>query len=799
MTQESMQYTVGLTAEEVKNRIEKGQINRVPGKKTGKTVKEIILTNTITFFNLLNLIFFLLILFVGSYKNGTFAFLLIINTGIGIIQEIRTKKTLDSLRLMTAPKARAIRDHSLKTIPVEDLVMDDVILLRSGDSVPSDCILLSGEPEVNESLLTGEEDNVPKKTGSQLYSGSFIVSGEGMARVIHVGSANYIETISEEARKFQPVNSLLRNYINKILKTISYIIVPLCGLFFALQYFVRHTTLQSAVVQTVSAGIGMIPEGLVLLTSIALTLGVLRLSRKKTLVQELYCIETLARVDTICFDKTGTLTKGKMKVENAYPLADSETMDAAFSQVLYAADTLNPTTEALRDYYEEPSKKWNVKKVIPFSSDRKYSGFSFEDKGTYYMGASSILFPANTELNEAVSKQAELGFRVIVIGHSIMDPVAYEIPGDLKPIGYVTLSDLLRDDCEKTLTFFKNQGVDLKCISGDDPLTVSRIAKKCGFESADSYVDATTLKNHDDIQNAVRTYSVFGRVTPQQKREMVECLQADGHVVAMTGDGVNDILAMKKSDCSIAMATGSEATKHAAQIVLLNSDFQSMPDIVKEGRRVINNIRKASSMYLIKTTYSVLLTFFLLILGFIFPEKNTEYPFMAIQQTLISAFAVGIPTFFMQLEPSFKKPEKNFMLSAFRSAIPAGITIAIFSLLIKLIFGIFNTESTVAQLSTLSVLSMGYIYFFSLKRIYSPMNLYRRIVAYTMEVLYILIMIFAEHILEFQDLRFSEVMVLLAAVTATPIFIDIGESIFDYVEKKKEKIKERKTLKRKAK
>ena len=761
----------GLTNAQVERKVAEGQVNITDQNTRGKTVKQIILSNTITFFNILNIIFFIMILAVGSYKNCLFMWVIIVNTVIGIIQELRTKKTLDSLAILTASTANVIRESKEIKIPIENLVTDDIMLLSTGDQIAADAELIEGEVEVNESMLTGESDNIIKKPGDQIFSGSFVTSGSCMCRIVHVGKDNYIETISGEAKKFKKVNSKLRNSINAILKAVSFMIVPLCGGLFAKAYFLNHESFRSAVEQMVTSGIGMIPEGLVLLTSTALTLGVLRLARQRTVVQELFCIETLARVDVLCLDKTGTLTEGRIVVEEAVPLeGKTDEFYAAFRNLIANQQSQNATQIGLAEHFGEPEEVWAPTKVIPFSSERKFSGVSFEGHGTYYMGAAQFLLPEDTELPRILDPYMENGMRVLILAHSSTCPEDYSLPDDLYPVGFVAMSDVIRNDCKKTVNFFREQGVSLRVISGDDALTVSKIAEKCGIDHADRYINVYGLSD-DELKQAVRDFYIFGRVSPEQKEKMVEYLQEMGHTVAMTGDGVNDVLALKKADCSIAMASGAEAAKHTANIVLLDSDFASMPSVVNEGRRVINNICSASSMYLIKTTFSVLLTLGTLIVGH-------KYPFQAVQLSIISGCAVGIPTFFLQMEPTFSIIPNDFMSRVFKNAFPAGITIAFFTFLITNI-GLSLNLNNAGMLSTICVIMIGFIYFFMLKRIYYPLSVYRRIVIYVMETAYLVIMIIGREILEFTDVSVTGVLVLVGVITMAPIIIDLLESFYN--------------------
>ncbi len=653
----------GLTDEQVNERIEQGKVNADENPNT-RTYKQIVRENTLTFFNFLNLVLLILVLMVGSYKNAFFVGIIIINTLIGIAQEIRAKKTIDKLAILTAKKSIVIREGKKWTVPTEDLVLDDLVCLKTGDQVPADAKVLEGSVEVNESLLTGESDNLPKNVGDELFSGSFVTSGEACCQIIHVGKDNYAAQITSEAKEFKRHNSELKNSLNAILKVISIIIVPLGALLFYKQYYIVENTFKASVVSMVAGVLGMIPEGLVLLTSVALTLGALVLANKKTLVQELYCIETLARVDTLCLDKTGTITEGTMCVGRVEPwsesllrnltedkeepdeggmlqdqeiqpenaetqnpdtgsqteadqaeitdetavLQDIHEIEDMMGNLMYVLKDQNATIDALRKRF--PTKtSMTPEHIIPFSSDRKYSGAVFEDRGTYLMGAAQFLFPeGREEILEVCQKYAQEGLRVLTLAHSSQMAEGTELPADLEPVALLLLTDVIREEAPDTLKFFDSQEVDLKVISGDDPVTVSAIAKRAGLKNAESYVDATTLETEEDLEEAVSKYSVFGRVTPQQKKEMVQALQKQGHTVAMTGDGVNDVLALKEADCSIAMAQGSDAAKNIANVVLLDSNFASMPHIVNQGRRVVNNIRTAASMFLIKTMFSVMLS-----------------------------------------------------------------------------------------------------------------------------------------------------------------------------------------------
>lgn len=782
----------GLTDEQVNARIAEGKVNADENPNT-RTYKQIVRENTLTFFNFLNLVLLVLVLLVGSYKNAFFVCIIIINTLIGIAQEIRAKKTIDKLAILTARKSVVIREGQKWTVPTEELVLDDVVCLKTGDQVPADARILEGSLEVNESLLTGESDNLPKNEGDELFSGSFVTSGEACCQIIHVGKDNYAAQITSEAKEFKRHNSELKNSLNAILKVISIIIVPLGALLFYKQYYIVGDTFRDSVVSMVAGVLGMIPEGLVLLTSVALTLGALVLANKKTLVQELYCIETLARVDTLCLDKTGTITEGTMCVERVEPYVSTgrvetavtgsepaesteaeeqvqtdsafmEEIDVIMGNMMYVLKDQNATIDALRKRF--PAKQdMTPEHVIPFSSDRKYSGAVFEEKGTYLMGAAQFLFPEdNEELTEKCQAYAEEGLRVLVLAHSSQNAEGTELPEGLEPLALMLLTDVIREEAPDTLAFFDSQEVDLKVISGDDPVTVAAIARRAGLKNADSYVDATTLTTEEELQDAVAQYSVFGRVTPQQKKAMVQALQSQGHTVAMTGDGVNDVLALKEADCSIAMAQGSDAAKNIANVVLLDSNFASMPHIVNQGRRVVNNIRTAASMFLIKTMFSVMLSLLTIFFG-------NAYPFEPIQMSLISACAVGIPTFLLAQENNYEKIDHTFLRHVFINAFPAAITITFCVFAVMLVCQ--NVYHSMAMLNTACVLVTGWNYMAALKTVYAPLNTYRKVIIYGMQFIFFAAAVIFQKLLSLGSLDFGMIILVFILMTFAPVLIDV--------------------------
>lgn len=808
----------GLTNEQVQQRIEEGKINVNENPNT-RSYKQIVRENVLTFFNFLNLALMIMVLLVGSYKNSMFMGIIVINTVIGIIQEVRAKKTLDKLAILTESKAVVLREGKKWSISTEKLVLDDILFLKTGDQVPADARVLEGSIEVNESLLTGESDNLQKNEGDELFSGSFVTSGEACCQVIHVGKDNYASQITSEAKEFKRHNSELRNSLNAILKTISVIIVPMGMLLFYKQYYIAGNGIRDAVVNMVAAVLGMIPEGLVLLTSVALTLGALTLTRKNTLVQELYCIETLARVDTLCLDKTGTITAGTMCVEQVQPYVEGmeikapdganvsesestingaegetkELTELAASEIQGAENTgltvsgaqleltmgeiervmanmmsvlkdKNATADALHKRFSRRTDM-PVDHCIPFSSDRKYSGVAFKEEGTYLMGAAQFLFPdGNEDLMKQCSAYGKEGLRVLVLAHSPNLNQENELPEGLKPVALFMLTDIIRDNALETLAFFKDQGVDLKVISGDDPVTVSAIAKKAGLENADKYIDATTITTPEDMERAVAECSVFGRVTPQQKKEMVLALQKQKHTVAMTGDGVNDVLALKEADCSVVMAEGSDAAKNIANVVLMDSNFAAMPEIVNQGRRVVNNIRTAASMFLIKTIFSVLLCLITIFWG-------DSYPFEPIQMSLISACAVGIPTFLLAQENNFNKIESGFLRYVFMNAFPAAVTITGCVFTIMLVCQ--NVYHSNVMLSTACFLVTGWNYMAALKTVYAPLSRYRKIIIYGMQFIFFFAAVCVQNLLALGSLEFGMIILVFILMTFSPVVIEV--------------------------
>ena len=709
----------GLTPEQVLERTAKGLSN---GKEeiTTKTVPQILRDNIVTPFNLLNLILAVLVLLTGSWKNCLFMGVIVCNILIGTVQEIRAKRIIDRLSLIAAPKAHVLRGGHTVEIPLSELVLDDLMVLSAGSQVCADAEVVEGSCEVNESLLTGESDPVLKKTGDQLLSGSFVVSGRCKAQAVRVGAESYAAKITRSAKYLKRPDSEIMSGINKLIRYIGLTLIPVGAALFIKAVFFSGDDVSAAVVGTVAALIGMIPEGLVLLISVILAVSVIRLSRRGALVQELFSIEMLSRVDVLCLDKTGTITQGAMQVDQVVPLGEEsvETLRAAAAAVVAATGDENPTAAAVGELC--PESGWHAAAVVPFSSARKWSGASFPHRGTWVLGAGEFVLGADyAAILPRCREAAERGERVLVLAVS-EEPFSLQdgLPAGLRAAGLLFLSDKIRPGAQETLAYFTSQGVELKVISGDDPVTVSSVARRVGLPGAERWVDAATLKSEEDIRAAAGRYAVFGRVTPAQKLSLVKALKEAGHTVAMTGDGVNDVMALRESDCSVAMAAGSDAARNVSQIVLMDSDFSAMPHIVAEGRRSINNLQRSASLFLTKTTFST-------ILAICFMFLTASYPFQPIQLTLISTLTIGIPSFFLALEPNRERLRGRFLVNVMERALPGGITMASNVLLLTALSPWLGFSP--AQFSTLSVLLTGYTGLLNLWRISRPFDCWRMI------------------------------------------------------------------------
>lgn len=712
----------GLTTKQVEELTNQGLVNYETDVKT-KSIGQIIATNFLTLFNFLNLGLGLAIFFVGEYKNLLFLGVVICNTFISTVQEIRSKLTIDKLSLLNEPKTTVIRNGKQQEIDIHKIVLGEITKFSPGNQICTDSKILEGEVLVNESLITGESEPETKTQGEELLSGSFIVSGHCIAETIHVGKDNYTAKISAEAKYLKKINSEIMNFIKRIIKYISIAIIPIGILLFLHQLGLDGNTFNEAVVNTVAALIGMIPEGLVLLTSTVLAISVIRLSKHRVLVRELYCIETLARVDTICLDKTGTLTQGEMEVNQIIPLNLTPMSDItdALGIMSYHMEIDNQTIEAINKKYARKND-YKVLKTVPFSSQNKWSGISFE-KESYIIGAPEIVLKDTTKIKKELDNYSKDN-RVVLLAKS-KTKLDKKLPTDIKPMALILINDKIRPDAQITLEYFKQQGVDIKLISGDNPITVAGVAKKVGLQNI-KYVDMNDT--NQSLETLAKEYNVFGRVKPNQKKDLILELKKQGHTVAMTGDGVNDVLALKEADCSIAMNSGSDAARNVSQLVLLDSNFSSMPKVVGEGRRSINNIQRSSSLFLCKTTYATLLAVIFLFL-------NRAYPFIPIQLTLTSIVTIGIPSFILALEPNNERINGRIIINVLRKSLPTALTIVTNIIIITILPEVIRL--TEIEVSTLAVLLTGFTGFMLLYRISVPFNTLRRILFITMICLFI--------------------------------------------------------------
>lgn len=762
----------------------------------GKSAGEIIRSNALTFFNLIFVVIAVLLCLVGSYRNLTFLPVVIGNTLIGIFQELRAKRILDKMSLLHAPHAVALRDGAEQKLAANDLVRGDIVVLSAGDQIPADATVLQGSVQVNEALLTGESDEIEKEPGSELLSGSFVVAGRCYARLDKVGDESYIAKLTREAKAVQTgEQSEMIRAINRIVKWICFTIVPIGVILFAQSYFYSGETLQKSVVSAIAAVIGMIPEGLYMLTTIALVLGTMRLARRKVLLHDMKSIETLARVDVLCVDKTGTITEPGMNVQEAHAFEcakndqfDDEALQDLLADYCLAAQDTNETMQALRAFSEQrrlehPQEAKIALDVQPFSSSKKYSSITFET-GTYLFGAPEfVLKGAYAQVAEELRPFLDAGCRVLLLARSRGEGNPPE------PLGYAVLTGRVRENAKETFAYFKEQDVTVKVISGDNARTVSEIAKQAGIENADKFVDAAMLVTDEQLARAAETYTVFGRVTPAQKQKLVQAMQKAGHTVAMTGDGVNDILAMKDADCSVAMASGSEAAAQAAQVVLLDSDFARMPDVVLEGRRVVNNIERSASLFLVKNLFSLLLSVFSAV-------SFLTYPLEPAQVSLIAMFTIGIPGFLLALEPNYVRIEGNFLKKVLLRALPAALTdvLAVGALVIcGEVFGL--SDGDIATAATMLLAVVG---FMILIRISKPLTKMKYAIILVNIAGLIFCGIFLKQLFALSDMsRICVLLMIIFAFAAESVFRNLS-ILGVFLERKtgalKEKIRERRGM-----
>lgn len=756
----------GLTAAEVNARIEAGKIN-IADDSSDRTTGKIIRDNLLTYFNLIFLVITVLLCIAGAFRDLTFLPIIIGNILIGIVQELRAKKTLDKMKILNAGHAVVIREGKRQKVTAEELVIDDLVWLSSGDAICADSVVVSGEITVNESMLTGEADGIVKKENEELLSGSFVVSGEGYARLTRVGNDSYISKLTNEAKALKKgeESEMIRS-INMFVKVIGIIIIPMSVILFVQAFVFRNASFRTSITSMVASIIGLIPEGLYLLTTLALAVSMMKLAKDKVLLHDMKSIESLARVDVLCVDKTGTITKPEMTVTEIVSCDDS--MNEVFADYVMSSIDNNATAVALKKYLNDNNVmngKRTESKVYPFNSTVKYGAMAFNDD-YYVLGAPEFIIKTGfNNLKDDISQYTTKGYRVIVLAKAESLTRDGVIDGEILPLGFVVLANEIRDNAVETFTYFKEQGVAIKVISGDNPATVSEVARQAGIENAEKYVDASTLTDNLMISEAIAKYTVFGRVTPKQKQQFVKALKMQGHTVAMTGDGVNDILALKDADCSVAMASGSEATAQAAQIVLLDSDFSRMPEIVLEGRRVVNNVQRSASLFLVKNLFSLLLTIFSTVL-------MISYPLMPSQVSLISMFTIGIPGFLLALEPNKSRIKGHFLGNVLLKALPAGLT-DFFAVSALVICGhVFNIPST--DIATASTLLIAVVGFMIMIKISHPFNKFK----YGILALNIFGLIFCGLFLDnlFAMSDMSNICILL-----TIVFGFAAESMFRYI------------------
>ena len=716
-------YQKGLTTEQVNLQIEKGYKNIAQDKIT-KTKGQIVKDNVCTLFNLLNFGIAIALALVGAWSNMVFILIIITNILIAIIQEFHAKKLVDELSLLSVPSAIVVRDGKEIIIQVEDIVLNDVMVLDSGKQICVDGTVLAGKAEINESLLTGESDPIPKEANDKVLSGSSVISGKCYVQVTHVGNDSYATKLAQETKKMRSVHSELVTSMRKVTKFTSFLIIPLGVILFVQAYFMRDNTIAEAVVSSAAGLLGMLPKGLVLLISIGLAVGVGKLAKAKVLVQELFSLETLAHVDVLCLDKTGTITEGRMKVEGIYPLMEDVDYETVIGSFLNHTDDNNATFQALNEYFEKNNKYEPLDKV-PFSSQRKWSAMKFEEGGTFVIGAPEKL--TDKPLPQSLADEILNGKRVLLAGFTSEEVKADTPLSNVTPFLGIVISDPVRANAKQTMDYFKREGVKIKIISGDNPVTVSSIAKEAGVEDYASYVDMSSIDKNASVDDLVDKYSVFGRVSPEQKRQIVTALKKKGHSVAMTGDGVNDLLALKEADCSIAIGEGSDAARQTAQLVLLNSDFSSLIQVLSEGRRVVNNITRVASVFFIKTIYSVILAF-LCIIG------NFAFPFVPIQITLIDAAIEGYPAFFTSFEADNRKITGKFLPTVLLRALPNALTIILGIIIVSVTAS--KVQIPEAEVQTVMYFIVGFVSILGVIKSSIPFNKLRVFLCTSMTVGY---------------------------------------------------------------
>lgn len=758
----------GLSSAQAQERVDAGWAN-LPIDPPGKTVGQIIKSNVFTYFNML---FFLLAAFVlvfGTWQNAMFLGVVFANIAIGIVQELRSKRTLDKLTLLTAPHGAVIRDGRQRKIPTSEMVRDDIVVFSAGSQIFADAVVVAGECSVNEALITGEADEIKKPAGADLLSGSFVVSGECRARLTQVGADSYANRLTIEAKEAKPPQqSEMMRSLTRLVQIIGIAIIPL-GILMAIKEIVwLERSVSDGVVATVASLIGMIPEGLYLLTSMALAAGVVRLAQKKTLVHDMGCIETLARVDVLCVDKTGTVTENKMAVEDVIPLCpdrfEEEDIRLIMADYVAAMRADNDTMAALRKYFTGKVTQQAIK-AVPFTSAKKFGGVSFHEDETYLLGAPDVLLGERYgKYARQIDAYSSKGCRVLLLALYDGQPDDEELDAPLMPISLILLSNKIRAEAPETFRYFAKQGVAIKVISGDNAMAVSEVAKRAGIKGAESYVDARTLETDEDIAEAIEKYTVFGRVTPDQKRKFVRALKAGGHTVAMTGDGVNDVLALKEADCSIAMASGSDAASQVSHIVLLESNFAAMPSVVAEGRRVINNIERSAALFLVKNIFS----FALALISLIF---TLPYPVTSAQMSLVSALTIGAPGFVLAMEPNISRIKGKFLPNVIYRALPGALTDLFLVLGVILFCMVFEVEDN--MMSTVCAIILNIVGLMVVHFTCKPYNLLRKMMigGLTAAFVFCVVMLPQLFTLSSLDLPGAMILVVFALLSAPALIV----------------------------
>ncbi len=768
---------LGLTQDQAEQRRSGGWTNRAP-ESASRTEKEIILQNLLTFFNLVFVVMAVILAIAGSsVKNMTFLIVVVCNAAIGCFQEIRAKRAVDKLTLVAAQQIRTIRDGRMEKIRSDELVRDDIVEFVAGDQICADGILRSGTLHVNEALVTGEEDAIVKREGDELKSGSFVIAGTGRAQLTRVGGDSFAAKLALEAKADpRAAKSEMMRSLDKLIRVVGVALIPIGVALFYQAFWVRDQGFRESAEGMVGALVGMIPEGLYLLTSVAMAASALKLTRDKVLVQDMNCIETLARVDVLCVDKTGTITEARMEVDNVIPLTDDppERLEQILSAIYSGQEPENDTGRAMTEMFATGTS-WSCTRRIPFTSQTKWSAAVFRDQGAFLVGAPEFVLGSRyAQLRETVEQWSSRGFRVLLICQYDGLPEKVLDTGKLRPLALILLTNRIRPEAPETFSYFAQQGVTIKVISGDNPVTVSEVARRAGIANAEKWVDATTLETEEDFLRGVDAYAVFGRVTPDKKRRLIRALQKKKHTVAMTGDGVNDVLAMKEADCGIAMASGAQAASQVAQLVLLNSDFSAMPGIVGEGRRVINNIQRAATLFLVKNIFSLGLS----IISFF---TNWPYPMVPFHLSVISALTIGVPSFFLAMEPNYERVSGHFLRGVLRKAFPGGLTNIFVVLGAQAFMAAFDLPQ--AQISTVCAAILGVVGLLVLFQTCKPFDIFRKIIWAAMALGLVICFTLLGSFFELRTSLPSVQLVMATLLIMTPTVFFTMQRLFDWGDK----------------